>query len=533
MAFEAPIWWPFEFEDALERHFLSFRNKVLSDQVALNTSLVKEAADQMAASMVPNIRDVVARDGLPHLAHAIVGWGDGRLDGLSLCDRIAEFATASEAGPVVPQCDPEGDFHPWQSFAYSAMAGCDGDRPLGTFDFSMRDMIRASRVLQTRENRELGHLLFALATYDPDPNGPPFDMGGVEVPVAELPERAVEAHIYGGFQVCRKFHLTEGLCAAVARIPGFEAWRPHAEGFLDGQMTVLEVFALIMELAGAVERGGGDRAALARWRNALRIGDNLENHIYYAGHLVELAALARMHGYTLRSSQLNAANYVVNATNRTVMSWQKHLNFRDSFLGLGHFRRASTLWMALENGEIKKPEQCREVLRRFAVDFDATDTRVPAPEPVPLPEGSVYAVARTVPEPRPIFAQMIAAYEKTLPPAGLRTRGTFDHFRRIGPPHWPRSVHYELLDHEQAIGVEIHLEKDEVAALKPVLEAIHERAQVAFPEARIVFDETWYRGRGRVVLGYHDRVGPEAIAKEARRFIDMTFPQLDQAISEL
>ncbi|MBY3222197.1 hypothetical protein [Rhizobium laguerreae] len=261
-------WWPLALDEHVDLKFADFRGTTLSDEVTLRRSLLERTVDLLAQAMRPHIFEIVERDGLPHLAHAIVGWGDATFCGFQLSDHIAAFVTRGPTGPHIPQCDPEGDFHPWQSFAYAAMAGTEGNRMLGRSPHSLISLTRNSRHLQTSEGRELGHLLFALAEFDPDPDGPPLFMEGQRLELRQLPELAIHAHHFATFEVCRKFHLTEGICAAVARIPGFEPYRPHAQGFLDGQMTVLELFAFLMNSIRQ-SRGGVTHGVINELRQIL------------------------------------------------------------------------------------------------------------------------------------------------------------------------------------------------------------------------------------------------------------------------
>jgi hypothetical protein len=529
----AHYWWPLELEKHVECDFFAFRESTLADRVELQRELLDQTVAKLGEAMRPHIAEIVGRDRLPHLAHAIVGWGDAQFEGQSLTDRIAAFVTSGPSGPYVPQCDPEGDFHPWQSFAYAAMAGADGDRPLGCGPHTLKKLVRNSRRLQTPEGRELGHLLFALTEYDPDPDGPPFYMEDRRINVRQLPEIAIYAHHFGTFEVCRKFHLTEGLCSATARMPGFERYRPDAAGFLDGQMTMLELFALLTDKARKVQEGAPLHDALGELRQILRIGVNLENHLFYAGHLIELAGLARLDGFALTKTQSNAVNFLLNETSRTLADWLPHLAFIECFLSLGHFRRAASLWAALEDARVEHRPLARSALLDYAIDFDVIPWSGLVPAPKPVPADAIYAVNWSVPQLREVFAAVLEAYARTDPPQALLPRGRFDHFRRIGPEHWPRSVHYELLDHGSAIGAELHLEKDDVETLKPVVRALTERVRLHFPDTHVIWDDRWYKGRGRLVVYFPDGIAADQIAASARNLIDLTYDEVDRAVQAL
>ncbi|MDX1121811.1 hypothetical protein GOL29_27990 [Sinorhizobium medicae] len=517
-------------DEHIEATFADFRETILVDNVVLQRSLLESTIHTLAQAMRPHILEIVERDGLPHLAHAIVGWGDALFGGTRLTDRIAAFVTKGPMGFHIPQCDPEGDFHPWQSFAYAAMAGADGERSLDCSPHSLISLARSSRHLQTRDGRELGHLLFALAEFDPDPDGPPLFMDGEKVSIRRLPERAIHAHHFGTFEVCRKFHLTEGLCAAVSRIPSFERYHSEAQGFLDGQMTVLELFAFLMNHIRQA-RGGATTTTIELLRQVLRIGPNLENHLFYAGHLIELASLARLDGFHLSNSQMAAVNFVLNEINHTLGDWLPHLSFTDCFLSLGHFRRAASLWSVID---VLPPGrsflQRNLLLRAYACDFDADPWHGLAPTPKQAPANAIYDVAWSSPNLRQEFAAVVDAYIRTTPPPGLLPRGRFDHFRRIGPAHWPRSLHYELLDHGTGVGVELHLESDDLESLKPIVRDFASTIGPKFPNARVVWDDRWYKGRGRLVVFFPNAIPSSAVAASARSLIDLTYYDVDRAV---
>jgi hypothetical protein len=533
MNLQESYWWPLELSPRVERALDGFARETLAPGVRPDLARLEAAITTLGDAMRPHLAEIIERDGLPHLAHAIVGWGDASWQGQSLTDRIGPFVSDSAFGPCIPQCDPEGDFHPWQSLAYAVMAGAEPDRSIGASKASLRDLARNSRALQTGEGRELGHLLFGLADLDPDVDGRPFVLTHGRVPVRELLDMAVHAHHFGAFDVCRKFHLTEGLCAASSRIPGLESYRPHAEGFLEGQMNMLVLFALLLhEIRRAVD-GQGEDDLVQELRHALRIGNNLENHVFYAGHLIELSGFAQRDGFALTETQASAIAFVLDEMNRTLDKWLRRLSFPDCFLSLGHYRRAATLWGELERARAERRALDRADLRRYAVAFgDATQPTAPAAPAAP-PPGSIYEVARTQSQMRPAFATMLDAYDQNAPGDGLRARGRFDHFRRIGPPHWPRALHYEILDHGNAVGVEVHLEHDAVLPLRPLLIDLTERVRPLFPSATVVWDPRWYKGRGRLVVHHDAHHDPGTIAGSMRTLIDATYREIDAAVGQV
>jgi hypothetical protein len=490
--------------------------------------------------MAAHLTDIIERDGLPHLAHVLNGWGNARFHGHHLMEALLPFVHRDQAGrPIILQCDMEGEFHPWQSFAYAVMAGVDPDQPVPPLGVSLRTLAQNSRSLDTREGRELGHLLFALAYLDPDIASQPFSLQGDICDIPTLMAMAVEAHHYGTFEVCRKFHLTEGLCVMAARVAGLEHYRTDAQGFLDGQLDMLLLLGLILEEAKtltATQRCPQSDSLIQEIRNTLVLGNYLENHCYYAGHIIELAAFAASVGYRVAPEHTSAMAFVLNQLNATLLAALPRVSFLDCFLHLGHYRRAMTLLLALERAETEGRALTRADLARYTVDFDtwspSTLPRLVDSGPLPPVQLGVYDLAAPSSHPRAAFEEVIAHYAAIAPPT-LTARGRFDHFRRIGPPSWPRAFHYELLDYGGAVGVEIHLESDAVRPLAEPVRALTTRVAPRFRAQRVEWDATWWRHRGRLRIIFGSGTSPARIAAGMRLLIELTLPDLDTAASRL
>ncbi|MBY3222198.1 hypothetical protein [Rhizobium laguerreae] len=225
---------------------------------------------------------------------------------------------------------------------------------------------------------------------------------------------------------------------------------------------------------------------------------------------------------------------MLNEINCTLAEWLPHLSFTDCFLSLGHFRRAASLWGRLEDLRIEgQTLQRNMVLREYTFDFDRHPWNGPAPAPKPPPQKAIYEVAWSQPNLREMFGAVLDAYIQTMPPHAFLPRGRFDHFRRIGPTHWPRSLHYELLDHGSGIGVELHIESDDVEGLKPIVRAFASDLRPNFPEARVLWDDRWYKDRGRLVVFFPNAAPPALIAAGARLLIDLTYHEVDRAVKAL
>lgn len=537
--FDDRFWWPLDLSERETRASEDFAARMRSAPPALDLEAVRSVSGQLARLMAHHAGDVVERDGLPHLCHLVNGWGDGRFQGRSLLSRMEGFVHRDAAGrPVVLQCDPEGDFHPWQTFAYAVMAGVDPDEPLPRAGATLRELAKNSRTLNTGKGQELGHLLFALAYLDPDPDGRPFLFGGELRDLSELMDLAVDAHHNATFEVCRKFHLTEGLCAVSTLVPGMEGYREEAQGFLDGQLDMLLLLGVILEEvrklaeAGEPEREG---SLLYELRETLVIQGYLENHCYYAGHAIELAAFADALGFRIDPEHRGAMAYVLNELNATVPEYLPHAAFLQCFLHFGHYRRAMTLLPEVERARSEGRPLALADLRRFTADFDdqpAWEGRADGPSPVAR---GLYSLSKPEEGPRPRFDEIVGLYAASAAP-GYEPRGKFSHFRRVGPPSWPRAFHYELLDYGEDVGVgaEIHLESDSVLPMAERVRALEERVSRRFPRRRVEWDPRWWKSRGRLrVLFPEGEASPREVAEGLAALIGETRADLDGPASRL
>jgi hypothetical protein len=320
-----------------------------------------------------------------------------------------------------------------------------------------------------------------------------------------------------------------------ARVEGLEGYREEARGFLTGQLDMLLILGLILEEARELIAAGepaAEESLIQELRDLLVMGNYLENHCYYAGHLVELATFADIFDFDLAPEHRSAMAFVLNELNALLPGYLPHLPFADCFLHLGHYRRAMTLMVDLERARAEGRAVTRDELRRYTVDFDALppggDLAVtPRPD-----DAGVFTLAVSTNQPRREFLRILDAYAP-LAPDGFEARGKFDHFRRMGPPAWPRSFHYELLDYGGPVGAEIHLETDAVRPLAGRVRALRERVARRFPGQPVEWDPAWSRDRGRLYVLFREHCSPEEVAAGLRALIDETFPELDEAASRI
>jgi len=529
-------WWPLELSDRLESELLKFEARLAIEPVYLDLEAVASAEALIAAHGAGYARTAVARDNLPTLCHLFVGWGNSILDGRPMLDRLAPFVHRDAAGnPYIYQCHPEGDYHPWQSFAYLAMAGVDPDTPIGELPVTLRQVALHSTVVRTSSMEDLGHLLFSFAEMGMPPDqtftfrGKLFKTDNV-FDLAELVREAVNAHHHGPFYVCRKIHLTEGLCAIVARVPELAPLRPIAQKFLDGQMDVLLTLALSIDCAEAVARGeaSADECGLDQLRKALLIGSLLENHLYEAGHLVELASFAMRCGYSISPAHRNAIHLVFNHLNKALTGAIDTFAPMAVFLPFSHYRRALTLYTAMQSTPPQEVD--RELLAAYRTDFDVPPQREPGAGR-PTPWDGLYTRAAHTTAMRPFFEDVLTEFSQANT-TSLECQGGFQHFRRLHPSHWPRQLHYEFLDYRHHVGVELHMEDNNLVPLLDLLMPRIGQLGSLFPNADVEAMRHPQDREAKLRVYFGETAGAVEIARSMNRFVEFLQPLVDDALAD-
>lgn len=543
---EPTFWWPLELSVREKKAVEAMRADLLRQTPQLDVAAVEEVSGQLALLMAHSLGEIVERDGLPHLCHVFNGWGDGPFRGRPLTAELEPFVhRGPSGGPILLQCDPEGDYHPWQSLAYAVMAGVEPERVLfedANGGATLGQLARNSRSLQTSKGIELGHLLFAAAQLGREATEGVFCLDGEEHDLRSLVDLAIEAHHFGGFEVCRKFHLTEGICAVAALVSGFEDTRPQAQGFLEGQLEMLLLLGVILQQArnlldsgSPVVEDGPEYGLVRELRDTLIVDEYLENHCYYAGHLIELAGFAEAMGYSIETEHRGAIALVLNELNALLPETLAELSFLDCFLHLGHYRRAMTLQLEVSRAQRENRRVERADLRRFEVDFDALATQpavARSPNPPLAFASGVYAAAPPSVTIRPRFEAIVEHYSVRAR-QGLGPRGHLGHFRRIGPAAWPRAVHYELLDYGDRVGAEIHLESDAVRSLAPILRGFTEAEGGQFRGRTLEWESGWSRNRGRLRVLFEEDAPAEEVAEGMVALVDHTLLILEAEGGEL
>jgi hypothetical protein len=142
---------------------------------------------------------------------------------------------------------------------------------------------------------------------------------------------------------------------------------------------------------------------------------------------------------------------------------------------------------------------------------------------------SVYKVQKERPEK---FMGVISEYNAQVN-ENWQTRGSFMHFRRIAPSHWPRACHYEFLTLPNAICVEIHLERDEFAFIKPYLMgSVSSLRTEIHGYQELGWDEQWNKSRGRLFISFSDQTGTDVIVEAMQKLIELTSQDIESLLVE-
>jgi hypothetical protein len=538
------FWFPLDLSDVESDSIRDFHESLTSSKTQLDRNTCFRVDELSVSLMARHVRDILDRDRVQDVSHILNGWGNATFRSRPILEWYElHLHYDEERKPFLPQMTRDGDLHPWQSFAYASMAGVSPQEKIYS-GASVAQVAHNSRRISGKAGRVLGQMLFALSFLEPFLDAAPFYLRGELYTFRELVDFAVDAHFNESFVVCRKIHLTQGLCAAAARVPGLQYLRPSVAGFLEGQLDVLLALGVILrDAAEAICLGRGAEGMMDSLRAKLGIGSYVENHCWYVGHLVELGVFAAMQGYHIDTAHWNAMRYAMNQLNPILENLLPAVSFVDIFPGLGHYRRALTLLLELEDAAAEGRNHATADLTRYRCDFDAIRrSREAVPEDTEAIERTkravdamqgVYKIAPTD-RMQPILAASISAYDAAAP-RGFSTWGTAGSFRCITPPGWPRAIHYEFLDRpaDAGIGLEIHLESDLTRSLGPDLEALQSIVSLTFPGQVVQWDPSWSACRGRLCVHLKAPAEPDIVSEGMRLLVECTWPRLNDAVCRL
>ncbi len=128
---------------------------------------------------------------------------------------------------------------------------------------------------------------------------------------------------------------------------------------------------------------------------------------------------------------------------------------------------------------------------------------------------------RPVREPLPELHSVIDAYNQSAP-VELKTFGSQCNYRQIRAGRWGASqLHYEFVQRQRSMGVELHIEGDEALPLARELSALN-GAVLSEGTQKIEWDNRWSAGRGRLRVLLQLDKSPAVVAQAMNDLIHAT-----------
>jgi hypothetical protein len=130
----------------------------------------------------------------------------------------------------------------------------------------------------------------------------------------------------------------------------------------------------------------------------------------------------------------------------------------------------------------------------------------------------------------PVFKQATDIYNQRADET-LRTRGHGKKYQQIRPDQWPKSLHYEFGNYRYEIGVELHLESDDLR------EMAGELAQFVGTElgkgVSLEWDPRWSRQRGRLIARISKEEELGKIAEAMHALISKTQSAVEKSLAKI
>ena len=509
--FEDHAWFPLDLDDGELRTIDRFIF-LLQSGLAESDPSSSGVMDELETSLIlPKLSDVLASDHLSVLSHLINGWGDATWGCKSFSDSLIPFLHQNRAGKwSVFQCHPEGEVHPWQSFAYTLFAGMKPWKLLPGWPTSLEEIMRFSNKLGTDEGEQLGHLLFAAAFLElADDDKFELSLFRQRLPLQDAFKLAAKAHFSGHFGVCRKFHLTEGLCA-MARRKKFLEYDALAQSFFSSHMDLLVVFCAAHWVNQKKIPKISDIQFFDSICSQIGVGKLFVNHLFYAGHLLELMGVGMMFGYELDETQINAGLLMRELFNKQIAFANSRIDIPENIYQLGHFRRGATMIDEFASSTPRDIDECLSRLSRFVLREKSDRALVSPIEPRADGKRDPYTWHRFVP-PKSALSDQLSKIVKEFNSRNsmnLEAIGRHSHFRRVQPRGWPRAIHFEFLEENNGVSVELHFESDRFYGLARDVFLGLSKQKREFHGLRIAIDERWNLGVRIFLIDETDTLSP-------------------------
>jgi hypothetical protein len=503
---KARPWWPFEIS---QKEVASLRSTISQELSASWGEPTNSLQSNVLELDRHELLRVVTSDSLPAIAHLANGWGDHETLKSEIAKSFVPFFQKHKNGALaVLQCHEEGDFHPWQSFAYLFMAGYLADDTPDGWPCNLQEVALNSNIFGTGEGEELGHYLFGLSNIPHAVEKHQVLFSGKFISTSEVVRRSVEAHHFGHFGVCRKYHLTEGICT-ISRYNLFSNLRSIAQVYLSAQLdTAVVLAAAYREILDA----NANMQIFEQLCMSVGVNNAFVNHVFVVGHLMELAAVGRSQGLQIDSEHSIALDFMRVAIVFCLQTFRKRLILPEDLYQLAHFRRG--MRMCAQHSVLAKLERSS-----FANAFSSNDHISKLQ--------SVFEFPTDATQPPKVLLDACEGFEQNNH-RGLHCLGKHKHFRRLLVPGWPRQAHFEFLMENDQISVEFHVEgvvfetvRNEIyLALVGISDAIPLSSRI---------DKNWHLSGQRLVVNCG--IGPgaaEHASKTMATVIDTAYPILDE-----
>lgn len=535
MAFNnAPLpWFPFDADPLVDELVAAYKESLSKRSPQLDTNLAYRAAVLLTQAVAPYAREIIERDSLPSLCHLVNGWGNAKVPEGALLQLYRDFVATNGRGRAsIPQCEPEGDFHAGQSLAYALMAGLEWASPvISSKGPSLIELLQEVQELPVDDAAELGHFLFAVGWTSLRYGAQPFRLGARELSFTDLIAEAIESHYSGHFNVCRKFHLTEGLCAlSSSPFYGSDTLRTYARNFLDGQLSTLYIIGAIRSEVTNLLAGCGNVNHLDYLRSHALIGNFIENEYYYVGHAAELAGVALMCGFYIETEHRYVLNELINVLNAELPVYLGVIDIRETFLHFGHYRRGTTMILEADYCTGRSRDEWRVALSKYTADFvtppaqldelpfDGMNSKSPPP---------VYQVARPQIKNNAFLDTIHAHFSTSRFGREFYPRGTAGHFRRFIRSNWDRHVHYEILLAADHVGIELHSELPITHPKASLVRNLLDEMAASTQLRGVHFDPLWLDNGCRLQIILDKDINPEEALDALTFLIEDTFTKVN------
>lgn len=381
-----------EIKGDVRKAFDKFKDEMKTD-VALDRISVARFSDDMTRA----VRMVIGELASGHISifvHIINGYGNFTSESKSAREMIAKRANNSDRACIVQDKENDGDYHPWQLFAYSIMAGISPDDEVPDTGATLRTMALNSRDMSVSRpiGMEAGHLLFAAAHLTPDPNLEVI-VNGNKMRLRKIANEGLRAHAEIGLDqltVCEHTHLAEGLAVVAVKVPGMDSIREVIQELLSIHFEKLILIGAMIKEGDSNSEGNED--AFNEMRKTLRFDGRFAYAAITIGHLLELVAFAEIFGYKITTEQRNAAKYVANICSEKLFNgMSSHIQGVD-IIKLSHYRRAITLLDEIEAARTEGRPLSTVDFTKYKVNFDGEEKGIVTDSGLVIP--SIADVAR-------------------------------------------------------------------------------------------------------------------------------------------